>query len=145
VKPNQDILSEQHSRIRNEEEFTFRRRFVRGFAILLLALGFLYVLLEHYFHADKIMAVSRNMNIGGQPTIKIRELHSFIGDDNPPYRFEYYCYSYPEIWSCQSYTGKSYMANSAQIEWASDGTATVSLDHDPLFTCKNGLWSTIRR
>ena len=66
------------------------------------------------------MATSRNLNVGGRPTIKVREFNSFL-EDNPPYRFEYYCYDYKQIWSCQSHTGKSFKANSAQIEWAADG------------------------
>lgn len=85
------------------------------------------------------MAESRNLNTEGQPTIRVREFGSLL-DDNPPYRFEYYCYSYSEIWSCQSFVGRSYIANTAQIEWSSDGTATVFLDHYPKFTCKDGIW-----
>jgi hypothetical protein len=104
-----------------------------------------------YLRTGTIMARSRNINVPGQPTIVIRELRAFpiwafpliALDDNPPYRFECYRYSYPQIWSCQSYTGESHIANTAEIEWASDGTATVSLDHIPHFRCKEGVWSHI--
>ena len=128
--------------MRDQQELTFRKRFGQWLIILLLIGSLSYIVCEYYLHAHEVMATSRNEQIAGQPTITIRELSRFL-DDNPPYRFEYYCYSYPEIWSCQSFTGRSYKANSAQIEWAADGTATVSLDHNPIFTCKNGLWSPI--
>ena len=140
-------MTEAYSHMRDQEELSFRKRFGRMLVVLLLIGSLSYIACEHYRHAYKVMATSRNMGIYAQPTITIREISRFLDvlDDNPPYRFEYYCYSYPEIWSCQSYTGKSYKANSAQIEWAPDGTATVSLDHNPIFTCsKDGLWSPIR-
>jgi hypothetical protein len=111
--------------------------------LLFILLGSILTLMlfEYQRHGGKILAESRNRTILGHPTIKIRELKSSFLDDNPPYRFEYYCYDYPEIWSCQTYEGRSYTAQSAQIEWASDGSATVFLDHEPKFTCKNGVWA----
>jgi len=57
--------------------------------------------------------------------------------DNYLYRAEYYDYSSPQIFSCQNYSGKSYIANSAQIEWDEAGTATVFLEHNPTFKCDN--------
>ena|ERR1035437_577543 len=115
-----------------------------GIAIpLILLLSVIsFMLLERHRHAGRLMAESQNLRISGQPTIKIRELKMSVLDDNPPYRFEYYCYSYPEIWSCQTYVGRSFTASSAQIEWAPDGTATVFLDHSPEFTCKDGVWKS---
>ncbi len=117
-------------------------------SIVLFAACIFYILIGVHFRSGKVMATSRNSKIPGQPTIKIREIRSFPVwafplaslDDNPQYRFEYYQYSYPQIWSCESYVGKSYKANSAQIEWTADGTATAFLDYNPTFICKNGVW-----
>ena len=102
----------------------------------------LFQFLYHFLHEGKVMAESRNLTLPGQPTIKIRKMGSSL-DDNPPYRFEYYQYSYPGIWSCQSYVGSSFTARSAQIEWSPDGTATVFLDHDAKFTCQKGRWNEV--
>ena len=63
--------------------------------------------------------------------------------DAPQHRFEYYCGS--SLWSCDSFTGDSYRANNAQVEWTSNDTATVSLDHSPLFTCQNGHWARLNQ
>jgi len=138
----------EHDRnFRDEQELAFRRgcmNKLKLLGVILLAACLLGILLEFYFRTGKIMATSRNLGATGLPTIKIREIRSSILDDNPQYRFEYYQYSYSGIWSCQSYVGRSYRANSAQIEWAPDGTATVSLDHNPVFTCKRGVWSDTR-
>jgi hypothetical protein len=109
------------------------------FIILLLSV-ISFMLLEHDHYGGKLLAESRNTSIPGEPSIKVREFKSSFLDDNPPYRFEYYCYDYPEMWSSQTFVGKSFTANSAQIEWSPDGIATVSLDHCPTFTCKDGVW-----
>ncbi len=61
-----------------------------------------------------------------------------ITEASPQHRFEYYRGS--SLWSCESHMGGSYRANSAQIQWDSEGTATVFLDNSPLFTCRNGRW-----
>jgi hypothetical protein len=125
----------------------------RLFGVLFVAACVLYILLGFWFPTDKVMAVSRNPSASLGPTIRIREIHrapfllwpfAWI-DDNPQYRFECYAYDSPVIWSCISYTGESFTANNAQIEWSADGTATVSLEHSPLFTCKEGVWSRIRQ
>ena len=119
---------------------------------LFFVVGLLYVALGFYFRTGKIMAASRNPVAVWQPTIKIREIRRFpfwafpfaMLDDNPQYRFEYSTFDSPYIWSCQSFTGKSYTANTAQIEWSADGTAIVYLDHMPRFICQQGMWTETR-
>lgn len=65
-----------------------------------------------------------------------------IADSSPQHRFEYYRGSL--LWSCENHMGGSYRANSAQIAWDSEGTATVSLDNSPLFTCRSGQWNQFK-
>ncbi len=112
-----------------------------------------YIALGFYVRAGKVLAVSRNEQLAGKPTIKVREIHDYgfwmfplqaLAEDDPPYRFEYYAYHDRQMRSSETFQGKSYVANNAQIEWASDGTATVSLEHVPYFTCKDGNWKSVR-
>jgi len=125
-------------------------RKLRLFSTILLAGCMLDILLGIYFRTGKVMAISSNPNLARQQIVKIREIRMFplwafplaILDDNPQYRFEYYEYSYRGIWSCQSFVGESFRANSAQIEWSAEDVATVSLDHNPIFACKNGVWTS---
>ena len=101
----------------------------------------------------KVMASAQNNRLPGQPRIVIRqvpEAEPFFGLDfeslesNYLYRFEYYVYSSGVVYSCQTFTGRSYKANNAQIEWNSTGTAIASLDHNPEFKCDaHGAWTEI--
>jgi len=139
----------------DQEERAFRRGVIsklRVFAFLAVIAFILDVFLGLYFRTGKIMATSQNSRASMTPKIVIREIRRFpllafplaTLDDNPQYRFEFYAYDAPHIWSCQSFTGASYTANNAQIEWNTDGSATVYLEHQPYFTCKEGVWSKAR-
>jgi len=101
----------------------------------------------------KIIASAQNIHLPGNPKIIIRQISetgSFYGrwfdtfEDNYLYRFEYYIYSSGVIYSCQTYSGSSYRANSAQVEWEPTGAAVVSLDHSPKFKCDSrGTWERL--
>lgn len=126
-------------------------------SILLLLLGFI---VGGYFgwalrSEGKVLASSQNQNILGQPRILIRQVSEspgFFGwrfeslEDNFRYRFEYYAYSSPAIYSCQTFVGKSYRANCAEIRWEPSGDAVVVLDTIPKFRCDTqGQWQTIAK
>ena len=102
----------------------------------------------------KVIASAQNNRLPGQPKIMIRQVSEtgrpLFGlqfdslEYNYLYRFEYYVYSSGVIYSCQTFSGRSYRANSAQIEWDSTGTAITSLDHNPQFRCApDGTWTKI--
>jgi hypothetical protein len=97
-----------------------------------------------------VMATSRNLDLPAHPTVIVRELPTSSPfwavplqalDDNYLYRAEYYAFSSPQIFSCLTYSGRSYKANSARIEWGENGTVTVFLDDNPKVKCdKEGIW-----
>lgn len=70
---------------------------------------------------------------------------SFLPDDNPRYRCEYYRFGSPILFSAQTYQGESFTAQTARIEWDDAGGATVYLDNDPVLKCDSqGYWIKAR-
>lgn len=61
--------------------------------------------------------------------------------ENPYYRCEYYAFGSAPIYSCQTYHGESYNAQTANVRWDQAGGATIFLDQVPVFTCDaRGFW-----
>lgn len=66
---------------------------------------------------------------------------SFLPDDHPRYRCEFYRFSSPLLFSAQTYQGESFTARTARIDWNSTGVATVFLDNNPVLKCNpQGYW-----
>lgn len=66
---------------------------------------------------------------------------SFLPDDNPRYRCEFFRYGSSILFSAQTYQGESFTAQTARIEWNDKGGATVFLDNDPVLKCDSqGYW-----
>lgn len=66
---------------------------------------------------------------------------SFLPDDNPRYRCEFFRFGSSILFSAQTYQGESFTAQTARIEWNDAGGATVYLDNDPVLECDSqGYW-----
>ena len=129
----------------------FRRGIVRicQFVLLLVAAYFALGLL---IPRSSVLAESEARGQYVQTRIVVRKVSSAplwawplarIVQDSSQHRFEYYRGS--SLWSCDSFTGDSYSARSAEVVWDSTGTtATVSLDGSPIFTCHYGHWTEFK-
>lgn len=135
----------------NQAELQFRRGVVRVCQSILVLMA-AYLGIGLLVGRSSVLAESESRHTYIKTRIVVRQLWSAplwawpvarIIEDSPQHRFEFYRGS--KLWSCQSHTGDSYRSNSAQIEWDSEGTATVLLDHSPLFTCSNGEWNQFKR
>ena len=125
----------------------FRRRILR--VVLFVVVLIVLYLLIGFIPRDTILA--RSINRYGRATIIVRKVSSApfwawplsVIEDAPQHRFEYYFGS--TLWTCESYTGDSYSAHSATVEWDSTGTvATVSLDGSSVFVCTYGHWTEFK-
>ena len=124
--------------------------------ICLLLLGFVmgYLVLWLCWMNGTVMASGRWDYMMRHSEIKVRRLParapiwalplSFLPEDYGLYRFEYYDVRSDALYSAQSYSGDSFVATSAKVEWA-DGEATVYLNGNPIFRCDaRGFWHPVR-
>ena len=118
-----------------------------------------YVLRWYYWSMGFVMTRSEcghtKYNPTINPTIIVRQMpssapfwavpFSFLSEDNPRHRCELYTYGSKVLVSAQTYSGKSYVAQTARVAWEPSGAATVFLDEEPVFALDEyGFWTKVK-
>jgi hypothetical protein len=125
---------------------------IRSLKISIIGLIILAIVLGGYFvwfsWKDGSVMVQSASPHGG--VIKVRAVPSLSSpismftSDSRFYRCEYYWGLGQPLFSCQSYSEDSYIAQSVKIEWNTGSSATVSFDGRPTLRCIDGRWESIK-
>ena len=123
-----------------------KKRLSLGFVLVMAVAA---VLSWHHWQSGRVMARSRNADRRFFNEIVVREMPT---RQNPIWmllrydRYDYRCEFHTPMggdrpWSLQTYTGDSFSASKARVEWTNDHEATVYLDDYPVLQCVDGWWS----
>ena len=134
-------------------EIVFRKGILRGLRLLGFIITFLFVIYYAlWIRWSNGLVLARSINPRTKEEIVVRDIPSstpfgtvpFGVLDDHNYRCEYYHYG-TTIVSSQTYSDRGYKLNGANITWLPDGSATVSFESAPVYTCKQGWWSKVAR
>ena len=117
-----------------------------------VVVGALYVVAWLAWKNGSILRDEEWQNMLNKSRIVVRQLPSsspflalpisFIPDENPQYRCELYRYGTNIMFSAQTFSGDSFRAREADIEWDGQGGGVVYLDKTPVLKCNSqGFWS----
>lgn len=130
------------------------RKNLRALMVIAAALLALYLILWVSWRNGSIVESSEWRRMLQHSRITVRKIPSsapfwavplsFIPDDSPRYRCEFFQFDSSILVSAQTFQGESFMARTARIEWDESGGATVYLDNDAVFECDSqGFWTKI--
>lgn len=127
------------------------RKNLRTPIVIAAVIGALYLMLWFSWRNGSIMESSEWRQMLQNSKITVRKIPSsapfwavplsFLPDDNPRYRCEFFRFGSSILFSAQTYQGESFTAQTARIEWNDAGGATVYLDNDAVLECDSqGYW-----
>jgi hypothetical protein len=128
------------------------RPLLRNVLVGFVILGGFYVIAWLAWKNGSILRDEEWQNMLNKSRIVVRQLPSsspfwalpisFIPDENPQYRCELYRYGTNTMFSAQTFSGDSFRARDAHIEWDGQGGGVIYLDKIPVLICDSqGFWS----
>lgn len=120
----------------NENE---KNIFLTIFVVLSLIAAVVAILL--IWPTETVMARAKNSDRKFYYEIVVREIKGSPIQDGALYQCEFYRPKIKHPWSTQTYSGDSFIANSARVVWINEREATVFLDESPVFKCIDGWWT----
>lgn len=128
-----------------------RRRNIRTLIVIAAAFSALYLMLWLSWRNGSIIESGEWKQMRQHSRITVRKIPSsapfwavplsFLPDENPRYRCEFFRFGSSILFSAQTFQGESFTARTARIEWNEAGGATVYLDNDAVLKCDSqGFW-----